>query len=160
VRDEGTAAVHLKSSNTSYSLQKEVKINLKKYPLLTWKWKVMKLPAGGDFRKPDVDDQAAQLFIAFSRTRAIVYIWDTTAPPGTRGDAAAPFFMSIKAVVVRSGEPELGKWITESRNVYEDYKKLFNEEPGDVSGVRIQINSQHTRTSAESFFAEVAFKKN
>ncbi len=159
VKDEGISAVRLRSAKTSFSLQKEVHVDLKQFPILTWKWKVTKLPAGGDFRESDTDDQAAQLFLAFSKTRAIVYIWDTTAPQGTMGKAAAPFFMSIKAVVVRSGMTGTGAWITETRNVYDDYRRLFGEEPGEVGGVRMQINSQHTGTSAESYFADVAFKK-
>jgi hypothetical protein len=67
--------------------------------------------------------------------------------------------MTVKVVVVRSGPAETGKWITESRNVYEDYKKLYGSEPPTVNGVRLQINSQHTKTSAESYFADVVFKK-
>ncbi len=159
VQDEGIPALRLRSADTSYSFQKEVHVDLKQFPILTWKWKVTKLPAGGDFRKSGTDDQAAQLFLAFSKTRAIVYIWDTTAPQGTMGDAAAPFFMSIRTVVVRSGKTGNGEWITETRNVYDDYRRLFGEEPGVVAGVRIQINSQHTGTSAESYFADVAFKR-
>jgi hypothetical protein len=62
-------------------------------------------------------------------------------------------------VVVRSGPAELGKWIAETRNVYEDYKKLFGNEPPLVKGMRFQINSQHTGTSAESYFANVVFQK-
>lgn len=161
VKDGDISAALLRSSATSFSLQKEVKVDLKQYPILTWKWKATKLPAGGDFRKSSTDDQAGQIFLAFSKTRAIVYIWDTTAPQGMIGDAAAPFFMKIKAVVVRSGSVDLGKWITETRNVYEDYKKIFGEEPDKpVSGIRIQINSQHTGTSAECYVADVMFKKN
>jgi hypothetical protein len=159
VKDEGTSAVRFRSAATSFSLQKEVHVDLKRFPVLTWKWKVTKLPEGGDFRKSDADDQAAQLFLAFSKTRAIVYIWDTSAPQGTMGNAAAPFFMSIKAVVVRSGRTGTGAWITETRNVYDDYRRLFHEEPGEVNGVRLQINSQYTGTSAESFFADVVFQK-
>ncbi|HUI44441.1 MAG TPA: DUF3047 domain-containing protein [Nitrospirota bacterium] len=159
VKDNGISAVRLRSVKTSFSLQKEVHIDLRQYPILTWKWKVTMLPDGGDFRKSNTDDQAAQLFLAFSKTRAIVYIWDTTAPQGTMADAAAPFFMSIKAVVIRSGKTGIGSWMTETRNVYDDYRKLFDGEPGDVGGVRIQINSQHTGTSAESYFGDIAFKK-
>jgi hypothetical protein len=157
LRDDGIAAARLRSANTSFSLQKEVQVDLRKYPVLSWKWKVTKLPAAGDYRKAGSDDQAAQLFLAFSKTRGIVYLWDTSAPAGSAGDAAAPFFMSIKAIVVRSGPGDSGKWITENRNVLEDYRNLFNEEPGPVAGIRLQINSQHTRTSAESYFADIAF---
>ncbi len=159
VKDGDVHALHLKSADTSFSIQKEVKVDVKQYPVLSWKWKVTKLPTGGDFRKSKTDDQAAQLFLAFSKTKAIVYIWDTSAPQGLMEDAPAPPFMSIKAVVVRSGSTETGKWITETRNVYEDYKKLYGEEPPVVAGMRLQINSQHTETSAESYFADVAFSK-
>ena len=158
-RDGEIPALHLKSANSSFSVQGEVKVDVKQYPVLTWKWKVVKLPQGGDFRKSKTDDQAAQLFIAFSRTKAVVYIWDTAAPQGLMESTSPVPFMTVKVVVVRSGPAELGKWITETRNVYEDYKKLYGEEPPVASGVRLQINSQHTETSAESWFADVEFRK-
>ncbi len=159
IKDGDLSVARLKSSNTSFSLQKEINVDVRQYPVLSWKWKVTKLPAGGDFRKSKTDDQAAQLFLAFSKTKAIVYIWDTTAPQGLMEDAPAPPFMSIKAVVVRSGPGEMGKWLTETRNVYEDYKKLYGSEPPPAVGARLQINSQHTETSAESWFADVVFKR-
>ena len=67
--------------------------------------------------------------------------------------------MKIKAVVVRSGRTDTGKWISEMRNAYEDYRIIFGHEPPHVSGVRIQINSQHTATQGESLFSNVRFKK-
>ncbi len=159
VQDEGISALRLRSADTSFSLQKEVHVDLKQLPILTWKWKVTKMPAGGDFRKSGTDDQAAQLFVAFTKTKSIVYIWDTSAPQGLMEDTTPVPFMHVKVVVVRSGPAGMGKWITETRNVYEDYMKLFGDEPPPVSGMRLQINSQHTGTSAESYFADVAFQK-
>ncbi len=159
VKDGDISAGRFRSSNSSFSLQKEVKVDLKQFPWLSWKWKVTKLPAGGDFRKSKTDDQAAQLFVAFTKTKAIVYIWDTTAPEGLMEDTSPVPFMTVKVVVVRSGPAELGKWITETRNVYDDYKKLYGSEPPAVSGFRLQSNSQHTGTSGEGYFAEVMFKK-
>jgi hypothetical protein len=161
VKVEGLDALRMRSTNTSFALQKEIRVDLGVYPVLSWKWKVTKLPEGGDFRKTRKDDQAAQLFVVLSRTKAIVYIWDTTAPKGLTGNAAAPPGMSIKVVVVRSGPAETGKWISETRNVSEDYQRLYG--PTDkapvAAGMRIQINTQHTRTSAESYIADVRFGK-
>jgi hypothetical protein len=158
---DGFDALLLRSANTSFSFQKEVKADLKEFPILSWKWKVSKLPEGGDFRKRTTDDQAAQLFVALDKTKFIVYLWDTSAPKDLVADAFAPPFMSIKVVVLRSGDKETGKWITETRNVYEDYKRLYGrtDTVPVVSGMRIQINTQHTRTSAESCFADLTFKK-
>jgi len=159
VKDVDIAAGRFRSVNSSFSLQKDVKVDLKQFPWLIWKWKVTKLPVGGDFRKSKTDDQAAQLFVAFSKTRAIVYIWDTTAPAGLMEDTSPVPFMTVKVVVLRSGPAELGKWITEARNVYDDYKKLYGSEPTPVKGIRLQSNSQHTGTSGEAYFADVMFKR-
>ena len=159
MRDGDIPALHLKSVDSSFSLQGEVNVDVKRYPVLSWKWKVTQLPKNGDFRRSKTDDQAAQLFLAFTKTKAIVYIWDTSAPQGLMESTSPVPFMTVKVVVVRSGPAELGKWITESRNVYEDYKKLYGSEPPAVEGVRFQINSQHTGTAAECYFADVAFKK-
>ena len=89
-----------------------------------------------------------------------MYLWDTTAPAGLMADAPSPPFMSVKAVVVRSGAADLGKWLTERRNVYEDYCRLYGacDQPPVISGMRLQINSQHTKTCAESCFGDVVFR--
>jgi hypothetical protein len=159
VQEGSLHALRLRSDDTSFSIQKPVDVNPHEYPLFTWKWKVTQLPEGGDFRKRKADDQAAQLFLAFSDSNIIVYIWDSSAPEGLTDDALAPPFMTIKAVVVRSGRSDTGKWLTETRNVYEDYRNIFGKEPPRIAGIRIQINSQHTDTSCESFFADIGFEK-
>lgn len=158
VQEEEVHALRLRSEGTSFSLQRPVDIDPRHFPLLSWKWKVTKLPMGGDVRKSNADDQAAQLFVAFSNSNVIAYIWDTNAPRGVVEDTRLPPFLTIKAVVVRSGYSEAGKWLTENRNTYQDYLDLYREEPPKVAGVRIQINSQHTDTSGESYFADVVFK--
>ena len=160
VQSQGLHALKLRSADTSFAFQRRVHADLKEYPLLCWKWKVTQLPRGGDFRRSKTDDEAAQLFVAFSKTRAIVYLWDTSAPQGLMGKAAAPPFMSLKAVVVRSGPAQLGQWLSERRNVYEDYQRLYGktDRPPVVSGMRLQINTQHTRSSAQCSFADVGFQ--
>ena len=159
IKDGDIHALRMRSVNDSFAIQKRVKVNPLKYPVLSWKWKVIALPEGGDFRKSNADDQAAQLFLAFASRKIIAYLWDTTAPQGLIADAWAPPFMSIKAIVVRSGHTDTGKWLTETRNAYKDYKKLFGQEPPPITGIRLQINSQHTETSGESLFADVVFRK-
>jgi hypothetical protein len=158
---DGYNALGLRSTNTSFCLQREVNADLAQYPILSWKWKVTKLPERGDFRSSKTDDQAAQLFVAFSKTQFIVYIWDTTAPEGYAGDAHTAPFITVKVVVVRSSPAQSGKWLTETRNVAQDYRQLYggNGKPPVVRGVRLQINTQHTRSSAESYFADLAFQQ-
>lgn len=156
VQEDGKQALRMRSEEASFSLQKKIRISLQASPLLVWNWKVTELPKQGDFRRSGADDQAAQLIIAFSSSRFLSYIWDSTAPRGVIAAAPAPLFKKIFAVVMQSGMQGLGTWITERRNLIDDYKQVYGEEPEVMEGVRIQINSQHTQARAESYWHSIA----
>ena len=64
----------------------------------------------------------------------------------------------IFAFVCRSGATEANRWLPESHNVGVDYKTAYGKPAPHVKGLRIQINSQHTGSVAESYFGEVVFR--
>lgn len=156
VQDDGKQALQMRSEQASFSLQKKIHIPLRESPFLVWQWKVTEFPRGGDFRRSSTDDQAAQLIVAFSSSHFLAYIWDSTAPKGTLDSAPAPLLKKIFALVLQSGAQGLGTWISERRNLIDDYKQAFDEEPEVIEGVRIQINSQHTQSRAESYWRSIA----
>lgn len=156
--DDLGPCLHLKSVKASFALERRVDIDAVEMPYLTWRWRVTQLPAGGDFRRPATDDQAAQVLVAFADRRILTYIWDTSAPKGTAQSASAIPFVHIFAVVCESGPAETNQWVTENRNLAADYQRAFGKPAPRVNGLRIQINSQHTGTVAESYFGEVAFR--
>ena len=47
---------------------------------------------------------------------------------------------------------------TESHNVAADYLRAYGKSAPRMKGLRIQINSQHTGTVAESYFGDVTFR--
>jgi len=162
---EGNAKVlHMKSDNEGSTINKEVKIDLRAHPVVEWRWKAVMLPKGADSRKKETDDQAAQLYIAFPRfptavrSRIIGYVWDTTAPAGliTKSEKTG----TVTYVIVRSGPADLGKWVTESRNVLADYKKIYGEEPTEPVGViSVAIDSNDVQGTSESYMGEIRFRK-
>ena len=91
------------------------------------------------------------------RSRIIGYIWDTKAPKGlvVKSEKTS----TVTYIVVRSGPDELGTWLTERRNVVEDYKRIYGEAPENPGAVSLAIDSDDTNTSAESFFGPIAFTK-
>lgn len=165
VQDDGRKALHMKSANEGSTVSKEIKgkVDLKATPVLEWSWKAVVLPKGGDSRRKATDDQAAQIFVVWPRfpeavrSRIIGYVWDTTAPVGTivKSEKTA----TVTYVVLRSGTAELGRWVTERRNVAEDFRKLYGEEPEPPGGLSISIDSNDTSSVAESFMGPIFFKK-
>jgi hypothetical protein len=164
VSEGSVRRLHMKSNGDSSTINKEVKIDCKDYQILQWSWKVVELPKGADARKKATDDEAAQIYVTFPRfpsavrSRIIGYIWDTTAPAGSMFKSQKTGLVTY--VVVRSGETDLGKWLTESRNVCQDYKKIYGEDPDEkIEAISIGIDSDDTRSRAEAYVGEILFKK-
>jgi uncharacterized protein (DUF1501 family) len=65
---------------------------------------------------------------------------------------------TVTFVVMRSGSKDLGKWLTERRNVAEDYAKIFGELPDDPGAITISIDSNDTHAMAESFMGPIVFR--
>ena len=150
--------LHLKSEKSSFSLERGVDIDPSQLPYLMWRWKVTQLPKGGDFRHSSTDDQAAQVLVAFADRRILTYIWDTTEPQGTVESASSIPLVHIFAIVCRSGAADANRWLPENHNVGADYKRAYGKPAPHVKGLRLQINSQHTGSAAESYFGEVVFR--
>ncbi len=162
---DGQKALHMKSEADSSNINKDIRgmVRLSETPVLEWTWKVAALPRGANARRAETDDEAAQLYVVWPRfpqairSQIIGYIWDSTAPVGA-------IFKSKKSgtvtyVVVRSGPKDLGKWVTERRNVREDFKRIYGEEPEDPGGVSIGIDSDDVKGTAESYMGRIQFRK-
>lgn len=155
--DGNGSCLHLKSVKSSFALEHGADVDPYQNRYLSWSWKVTALPEGGDFRHAASDDQAAQLLVAFADRHILSYIWDSTAPKGMMQNASAIPLVHIIAVVCESGTAEVNHWVREARDVAADYERAYGKPAPHIKGLRIQINSQHTGTTAESYFGEVVF---
>ncbi|TRZ99791.1 MAG: DUF3047 domain-containing protein [Nitrospiraceae bacterium] len=182
VKDGDVVAVKAVSEASSSGLTREIKINPKEYPIVQWRWKVANVLKKGDVTKKEGDDYPARIYITFEYDAgkvgffdkakyeaarllygqypplgAINYIWESKAPKGTV--APNPFTEQVKMIVVESGAERLNQWVNEERNIYEDYKKAFGEEPSMISGVAIMTDTDNTGESATAYYGDIIFKK-
>lgn len=181
VKDGEDVVVKAMSDASASGMTKEVKINPKEYPIVRWRWKIENLLKNSDVRRKDGDDYPARLYITFeydpdkvSFTKklkfkagqaifgdipigALNYIWETKTPVGTIVDNAFTDF--AKMIVVESGEQKVGTWVEEERNIYEDYKKAFGEEPPLINGVAIMSDTDNTKESAIAYYGDIVFYK-
>jgi len=163
--------LHLQSfGNSAYGIRTSSRVNVKEFPIITWRWRVDKMPAGGDVRKKAADDQALQVYVAFKETGfpavlntpVIGYIWDNEAPKGWSGRSSQIGGDKLRYIVLRNKTDKTGQWYTERRNIYEDYQKLFSDinggEPlGVTTGVQVYINTQRTKKPAEGMMGQIYF---
>jgi hypothetical protein len=96
--------------------------------------------------------------LVFDGMKGLLYVWDTSAPVGAEV-TPDPFEIFQRAlVVVRSGPEGLGQWHRERRDVYADYRRIFEEEPGPIKLVGLESHSNDTRTSTSVLFGTVRFE--
>jgi hypothetical protein len=149
-------------------------------PMLSWRWKIADVVTAGDPRRKDGDDYAARVYVTFrydpSRVSAVerakyalakqldgeypphaglTYVWDARLPPGTVLPNA--YTDRVRMIVVRSGAAEAGRWVAETRNVLEDYRRAFGEEPPPVSGIAVMTDTDQTGGRATAWYGDIRF---
>ena len=164
VRADGRLAARLHTERASFAMHRDVVVELREFPYLSWSWKVTKLPAGGDVRDAARDDQAAQVYVIFPRwpsprttSDVLGYVWDSRAPVGTR--LTHPRADNVRIIVVESGAAELNQWRSYERNVAADYAALFGRQPARVGKLAVMVDSNDTRGEAEALFGDLLFAR-
>lgn len=181
VMDGSMPVVKAVSEASASGLTKEVTIDSHEYPIVRWRWKVENLLRKSDINRKDGDDYPARLYITFAYEpdkisfgrklkykagqalfgdipiAALNYIWDAKSPIGKVVDNAFTDF--AKMIVVQSGAQRVGSWVEEERNVYEDYKLAFGEEPPAINGVAIMSDTDNTKERAVAYYGDIVFAK-
>ena len=182
VKEDHTVVVKAVAEASASGLTREIKINPKENPIVQWRWKIENILKKGNVRKKEGDDYPARIYITFQYDpsklsffekkkyqaikllygeypplAAINYIWESKVPVGTM--VPNPFTDRVMMFVVESGPSKLNQWVNEERNVFEDYKKAFGQEPPMISGIAIMTDTDNTGESATAFYGDILFKK-
>ena len=167
VDDAGTTVVRASADNSSSGLAYAVNIDPRALSVVRWRWKVPQLIPDADNTQRERDDAPARIELTFSgdvsalpfgerlffaQVKAtagidipyatLEYVWGNGAPAGTV--IVNTWTSRIRVLLVRSGSRQAGQWVSEQRNVYEDFKQVFGEEPGKITHVGIYTDADAT----------------
>ncbi|MDR8392932.1 DUF3047 domain-containing protein [Aliifodinibius sp. S!AR15-10] len=179
---EGNTVIRAESKNAASGLIYKVDIDPSEYPVIEWRWRVDNIVEGGDVTKKSGDDYAARIYVTFDYDkanlgftdwikymfiktftsyniplRAINYIWANDTEKSRI--VPNPFTDWVQMVVVRNGSDKRRTWITETRNILEDYRKIWGEDPPRISGVAIMTDTDNTGGEAVAWYGDIVFKK-
>jgi len=182
VADDGITVLRADADASASGLVHKLEVDARTYPILAWRWKVGNLIEKSDATRKEGDDYPARVYVMFkydpervsAADRAkyelarlvrdeypphagINYVWDNRLPPGTILPNA--YIDRVKMIVLRSGAAEVGRWVEEERNVYEDYKRAFGEEPPPISGVAVMTDTDDTGDRATAWYGDIVLRK-
>lgn len=160
---------------------RRVRVDPQRHPMLEWSWRVENLIRGANLRVASREDSAARLVVSFhgdpkkldfhDRVQLrlakvfageslpyamLIYVWsnkitvETTLP--------SPQIDRIRMVVVESGDGRVGQWLKYRRNVFEDYRRAFGEDPSDIVAVGMLTDSDNTQQVARSYYGDITLR--
>ena len=113
----------------------------------------------GNALKKEGDYYAARIYVVFPslvfwKTKALNYIW---ANKISRGKAVTnPFTANAIIIAVESGPEKTGQWLEEKRNVLEDFRRHFGEDPPKVGAIAIMTDTDNTGEKATAWYGPIS----
>jgi hypothetical protein len=131
---------------------------------LSWRWRALVLPAGGDECDPHKTDSAASVYIAWRRGLrwyGVKYSWSAVTPIGSICDRHDSTFLRGETVILRSGGP-LNTWVTESIDLEAAFHKHVtpkdpNAEVPDLIGIAVLTDGDQTHSESSADFGSFVF---
>lgn len=132
-------------------------------PWLHFEVQVDELPTLGDLAKQKKEDAAFRIFILFDKGGGLVtppntlgYAWasQTNAPDVVSSER----FPNVKFISFAKGQTDIKKWMKFSRNVADDYKKVFssNEVP-KIKGIALKSDGNDTAGNCKAMLRLLEF---
>lgn len=176
VREDGRVVVRADSRSSASGLVRRMDVDLARYPMLAWSWRIERVHPEGDATRRGGDDYPARVYVTFAFDpdapltdrmayratsalfddvpfRAVSYIWANRLPQGRH--VPNPYTSSVCMIAVRSGNGQAGIWQNEQRDMVADYRMCFGRDPVGVNGIAIMTDSDNTKGSASAWYGDV-----
>ena len=158
VEEAGVKVLQATSHGTASGLVFETQYDPQDYPILSWRWKVANTIAKGDSRIKAGDDYAARVYVIFPhwfflKTRTLNYVWANRLPKGSMQRSV--YLDSGMMIAVESGVEKVGEWVAVRRNIREDYRRAFGEDPPGVGAIAIMTDTDNTGESAVAWYSNI-----
>lgn len=128
---------------------------------LSWRWRALSLPAGGDECRAGKGDSAAVVYVSWKRALryyTLKYVWSAVGTRGAVCDKKRNPFLAQDTVVVESGAP-LGEWKSVSLDLPAEFRKHFEDgdataEVPDFFGIGLMSDGDQTRSVSSADFSD------
>jgi hypothetical protein len=181
VEQDGVVVIQADSAEGGSGLSRKLHIDPRRHPIVEWRWRVprdsgrggatgpssvsppvrLSLAFDGDVARLDFDDRT-KLRMAKALTAtglpyaSLLYVWLNGKPVDTV--YPSPHTERVRHIVVESGEGRLDQWVSVRRNLFEDYKRAFGEEPGHIVAVGIMTDYGDNNAPRRAYYGDITFR--
>jgi hypothetical protein len=133
---------------------------------LSWQWRAVTLPKGGDECADGKGDSAAVVYVTWKKTLkwfTLKYVWSSVGQKGAVCDRKRSPFVAQDTVILQSGGP-LGAWRSEQIDLKQEFRRHFadgdaNAEVPDFVGVGIMTDGDQTKSESSADYANFVLQR-
>ena len=85
----------------------------------------------------------------------LMYIWGEKVPLDSITVSAHT--SRIRMLALNVDDKGIGKWQSFTRNVVDDFKRAFNEDPGKVISIQLLTDTDNTGGDALAYYGDISF---
>ena len=181
VENDGHVVLEAVAVGAASGLAQRIPIDLAQFPRVEWRWKINRLIETADNSQSRTEDSPVRLIFEFEGDKkklsfgeraqlslaegisgrespyaTLMYIWANKAP--VSNVIPNPRTNRVQMVVASSGSGGVGAWQSLSRNLRDDYKKAFGEDPGRLLAYGVLTDTDNTGESVQAWYGDIFFK--
>ena len=182
IHKDGATVVEARADNSASGLLHPLdNLDARTYRQLAWRWKIEDLLKTQDNTKSATEDSPVRLVIRFDGDKSkldfgerlfagqvkavtgqelpyatLMYIWGRRSQRETV--ITSHFTERIKMIVADSGPDNVGAWQNVRRDVYEDFKRAYGEEPGPITGIGIMTDTDNTGEKVRAWYGDIRLR--
>jgi hypothetical protein len=179
VVEDGAVVLRASSHNAASYLAVETDVDPHKFPVLSWRWKVAQGIPTANTAEQSKEDSPVRLMISFAGDisklsfkdrfassaaqtisgqalpyATLMYIWGEKVP--VESITTSTRSARIKMLAVAADEQGIGSWHAYKRNLVEDFKRAFQEDPGNVTSIEIMSDTDNTGGDALAYYGDIS----
>jgi hypothetical protein len=179
VVEDGAVVVRATAHNSASLLGVQTDFDPHHFPLLSWRWKVVQGIPTANTAEQTKEDAPVRLMVAFAGDTSklafkerfaasaaqtisgqplpyatLMYIWGSKVALDSITVSSRSSRVRMLAVAI--DDQGIGKWQTYKRNLVDDFKRAFGEEPGNVTSIEIMTDTDNTGADAQAYYGDVS----
>ncbi|HEX9278138.1 MAG TPA: DUF3047 domain-containing protein [Casimicrobiaceae bacterium] len=178
VVEDGAVVLRATAHNAASVLAARADFDPHQFPMLSWRWKVAQGIAAANTAEQSKEDAPARLMVAFAgdmsklpfKERAtasaaqsisgqalpyatLMYVWGSKVAIDSITTSSRS--SRVRMLAVATDDQGIGRWQSYARNLAEDFKRAFGEEPGKVTSIQVMTDTDNTGADAQAYYGDI-----
>jgi len=179
VVEDNTVVVRAMAHNSASLLGLQTNFDPHQFPMLSWRWKVAQNIPDANTAEQAKEDAPVRLMVAFAGDVSKLAFKDRFTASAAQSISGQPLPYAelmyvwgskvaldsitvssrsgrVRMIAVAVDDQALGSWHSYKRNLVEDFKRVFGEEPGNVTSIQIMTDTDNTGADAQAYYGDIS----